>query len=255
MIAQDKKIGPQRDGNGQYAETNEWGLPDWRDAGAYGEVSTWSLNRWRWEFFRRRKDLRAFFDRWAEITHQERFQCNHGLKPHDAGFLAYGSDQARRKAAIKFDYIGIPNPRIGPQPNAVIIPRSRLLRRARMINGANRKSSIRGVIEVVQNRSDSRFQLWLEDHEAAIKFDLNLPLTSQIEDAKDLLRSEQRKLHGKLLQKRQHIQKWLGYLRTLDAREAEASWSKIASLHPSTAQTEQSGRDIWEQARCLCFKF
>lgn len=37
----------------------EWGLPDWRDAASYGEVKEWTFMRWRWEFYRRRDDLRV----------------------------------------------------------------------------------------------------------------------------------------------------------------------------------------------------
>ena len=41
---------------------NEWGIPDWRDAQAYGDTSKWTIYRWRWEFYRRRSDLRECFD-------------------------------------------------------------------------------------------------------------------------------------------------------------------------------------------------
>ena len=45
-----------------------WGLPGWRDPAAYGEVQRWGLSRWRWEFLRRREDVRAAFDERAEET-------------------------------------------------------------------------------------------------------------------------------------------------------------------------------------------
>ncbi|MGX9352358.1 hypothetical protein ACS3QZ_14245 [Shimia sp. W99] len=237
------------------SDLNEWGIPNWCDAKTYGNTEDWTLYRWRWEFFRRRSDLREFFDQWAADTHQKKMACNIGLGPCDAGFLAFGPAALQRKASKEFDYLGIPNPRIGSQPAGAILPRSRLLKRSRLINGAKRHAPVRGILDVTHELSASQFSQWLEPHEVTIKFDLNKPLQGQIEEAHELVRSHQKRLHGKLVVKRQHRKKWLGYLRTLDACEARASWAKIAALHPATAQSEQSARDIWEQAKALCFDF
>ncbi len=246
--ASDKTVEPS-------SNLSEWGIPDWRDTAAYGDTKDWTLNRWRWEFFRRRSDLREHFDRWAEYTHQKELECNVGLAPRDAGFLAFGTEDFKREASEKFDYLGIPNPRIGSQPAGAILPRSERSKQRRLINGAQRHLSVRGVLEVVHGLSAAQLSTWLEPHEVTIKFDLNKPLQGQLEEAREIVMRLQKRLQGKLVVKRQHRKKWLGYLRTLDAREAGAAWSEIAALHPATAQTEQSARDIWNQARDLCFNF
>jgi len=49
------------------------GTPDWRDAAAYGDVKRWTLGRWRWEFSRRRHDVRALFDERAEPQYEGDF--------------------------------------------------------------------------------------------------------------------------------------------------------------------------------------
>ena len=99
--------------------TNEWGIPDWRDAASYGDVKRWEFNRWRWEFYRRRDDLRECFDAYADETYQHKKQHagkpgfpDAHLQPHEAGFSAIvGVDNRKR-----FGYSNLPNPRIGEQP-------------------------------------------------------------------------------------------------------------------------------------------
>jgi hypothetical protein len=111
------------------------------------------------------------------------------------------------------------------------------------------------VLEVVGNRSAKEYHVWLEDHEIAVKFDVNEPLAHQIETARKTLRKRQEELHGKSVRMPKHPRKWLGYLRTLDARADGAKWNEIASIHPETAQTEQSARDKWNSANALRFNF
>lgn len=127
-----------------YPQT-EWGTPYWRLEAAYGDVAQWSLNRWRWEFFRRRDDLRKFFDAWAEISHHESLRCNAGLLPTEPGFLAFEFDELGAKPKQDFGYIGLPNPRIGMQSNGAIIPRTQILDKGRLISGANPRAQSRGV--------------------------------------------------------------------------------------------------------------
>jgi hypothetical protein len=107
---------------------NEWGLPDWRDAAAYGDVKRWTFNRWRWEFYRRRDDLRACFDARAEETyrHHQQYAGRPGfpvahLRPDEPGFRSEQDEDA----LYRFGYLGLPNPRISEQPEWAIEPRER----------------------------------------------------------------------------------------------------------------------------------
>jgi hypothetical protein len=95
----------------------------------------------------------------------------------------------------------------------------------------------------------------MQDGECALIFDLDKPLSVQLEAAKEYLRECQTERHGKFLQHRRHREKRIGYLQTLDAREVGATWAEIAELHPNTAQTEQTARDIWVAADALRFNF
>lgn len=257
-------------------ELNEWGIPDWRDKEAYGDVKGWTLDRWRWEFFRRREDLRSFFDERAETTYRSNqallnhptilCYCFAGL-PSEPGF-AVGGDNCGKL----FGYICVPNPRIGSQPAGILKPMEDYWS-FKIIDGDSSAD-----YESTKSRSEVRtswekppisreqvsslspvpfryFPIDLNRHEVAIKFDIDRPIGPQLEKARETLRSIQVKRHGKQIQVRQHVNKWLQYLRSLDAREAGASWSEISTLHSETQQTDQTGRDKWNQARSLCFNF
>ena len=222
---------------------NDWGLPDWRDPSAYGDTNKWEFMRWRWEFYRRRDDLRAAFNARAQDRYKAcvaNYGVAHTLKPDEPGFTAqaYTTDG--------FGYASIPNPRISDQPGSIIFsvldyPGGY----ARFTAGTERPVDVDG---------NSCGHI-LEEREAGAIFDLTKPLAEQISLAKDFLERAQIEIQGRKIRKRRHPIKWLGYLRTLDAREAGASWAEIAALHPNTAQTEQTARDIWEAADALRFQF
>lgn len=237
------------------------------------------MKRWRWEFYRRREDLREYFDKWAEKTHQDNLRLSQrddivfahsGLTPVDPGFAIVASFEARRK----FGYATVPNPRIGNQPEGLIKPVEEY-EGARFVSGAKRDGygsrgfQIGGRLELAGVSLTKKQQVFLdltlldqfpvplEQHEAAVTFDLNGPLEPQLKKARAVLRKQQEKQHGKFVQKRHHREKWLDYLRTLDAVEEDAHWSQIAPLLQSTNQEPHSARDVWKQALKMqhAFKF
>jgi hypothetical protein len=252
---------------------NEWGIPDWRDPAAYGDVKRWTFDRWRWEFYRRRDDLRAYFDANAEQSYYYRVaragQPGFPLEPptpNEPGFTARGNMDTLKC----FGYPGIPNPRIGDQPPEVISPHlfeghadnwSGVAHpQGGMLGSMERLLSNSGVLLTEEQKRILKYDLPLvpvplKDGQIAIIFDVNKPLKSQIDSALSYLQFEQSLFDGKLLQRRRHPAKWFGYLRTLDARDAGASWREIAAIHPSTAGTEQTARDIWQAANALRFNF
>ncbi|MEM5521515.1 hypothetical protein [Sulfitobacter sp. AS59] len=265
---------------------NDWGIPDWRNEEAYGDVKEWSLDRWRWEFFRRREDLREFFDDHAET----RYRSNQAMKnnpnitnssfeglPTEPGFGVSAPN-----CADLFGYISVPNPRVGNQPSRIIKPvaeyqifkitdGSRIpevdifdeddsdkwycVPQRAEVSAIGKPSVSTERITALSAAPFRYFPVALKKHELAINFDINKPIDQQVKVAREILISFQLERHGKALQVRRHTKKWLSYLRSLDAREAGASWSEISSLHPETQQTEQTGRDKWNQARSLCFNF
>lgn len=235
---------------------NEWGIPDWRDKTAYGDTENWSLGRWRWEFFRRRDDVRAMFEgrkndqyedsleRWkADCARPELTQSERNFilekapnKPESHKFWVHLS----AKEQERFGYQAIPNPRIG-DISAFSDQVDRLDSYDWAVNGERGGTTL--------PRAE------LQKHHLVIAFSTDRPLAKQIRDATAYLKGLQKYRHGRNLKKPRHREKWLEYLRTLDAFEVNAPWIEIAALRSNSAQTEGTARDTREQAKALCFNF
>lgn len=233
---------------------NEWGIPEWTDPQAYGDTSGWGVMRWRWEFYRRRDDLRECFDTLAELTFKDKCEAYRArpdgsnatfpdgkkgrvLRPDEPGFIAVcGWETGQR-----FGYAGIPNPRISDQPAGAIF--------AHHDYPGCTTFSYLGKGEPWPAEPD--LEVPVSYGQAAVVFDLSNPIGAQIDAAKTWLEWAQTKTQGEVSPRRKRKTKWLGYLRALDARSARASWAEIASIFPDTAQTPQTGRDKWKQAAAL----
>lgn len=256
---------------GESLSSREWGIPDWRNPASYGDVGKWGINRWRWEFYRRRNDLRLYFDERAERAFQmkkekvQRFPGRYAgtriARPDELGFVV----EVDFEDWSKIGYTHLPNPRFGEQPNLDMFPTGKDTLSYRWIDPAY-TNTVADLLDFagVELTPQQDFKLGsalsdctakLFENEYAVIFNLDKPLKSQLLEAEGDLQDSQEKRHGRKLQKRRHPAKWLGYLQTLDARDAGASWSKISALHPNSAQTEQTARDIWRQADALRFKF
>jgi hypothetical protein len=251
---------------------NEWGIPNWHEPVNYGDVKLWNLNRWRWEFYRRRNDLREYFDRHAEETAdwKERLFDGHPtqmkfLSPTQPGFVVYPAVKERRK----FGYQFLPNPRIGEQDDWRLIPLGQETSLDYIVQD-KRYTSYAGWLEAATKSVNSRMtdanfrsilralsttNIDLEKNELGLIFRLDLPLGPQLETAKTQLAKAQLRTFDKPKQRRRSPTKWLEYLRTLDAREEGATWATIARIYPLKKGTEQTARDTWNQANALCFNF
>lgn len=228
---------------------NEWGVPDWRDASAYAEGADWTLARWRWEFYRRRADVRSLFDKHASLEYERNkalFALNPAGQPDgvreigEAGFhVSVVQRDANGALHRPFGYeTGLPNPRIGAQPQWLIA-------------GACSASVTHSMSTNDPVRTNER----------KFAFDLDRPLDPQIKLARELLRGMQSERNGTVMQPRKHQSKWPDYLRTLDARDNGASWRKIyeVALSPtgrySDKNPEKTASDVWDAARTLQFNF
>lgn len=211
---------------------SEWGVPDWSNSSEYVAREDWNRNRWRWEFVRRRDDVRSAFDEAAQTTFERKkklagkpgFPDAH-LRPEEPGFCAM------HLLAEEIGLPQIPNPRIGNQPWGAI--------------------AFNDWPETLSRHP----QAYPPDSFHRVDFDLDKPLGPQISFAKTILKELQKSQKGKPLQKRSSLSKWPTYLRVLDARDAGASLSEIATFLTSTDRSPQSARDALNQARALCFNF
>lgn len=222
---------------------NRWGLPDWRDASAYGDVEHWTFYRWRWEFYRRRDDVRECFDLMSSLPlspNRKPVSENEPSRGQSGHHLHGGRNTVGWQLGYRYR---LPDPSVSNHPEELLFSYDD--RFPPFFNGW-----------VPSEPGFKSYDVLLKaDNNAVFVFDLDKPLEPQIKIATTSMRFAQKHIHGKLLQKRRHPAKWLGYLRTLDAREDGATWAEIAALHPNTAGTEQTARDIWEAADALRSNF
>ena len=234
----------------------DWGIPDWRDPQAYGITKGWTMPRWRWEFLRRRKDVRGFYlehaaDAYSGMLERIEHRKANGLarltddianvaRPTDAGFSIWLNPADRKR----FGMTHLPNPAIGDQRWDALA----------CLIGDGSLSFAFGSWEGVSRLKVAKDQV-------GIAFSIEAPLELQLEHAKRRLQEAQRETCGKVIQKRRFPSRWTFYLRALDGREAKASWSTIAdALWEKSPRTDPKAhdlkaRDTWKQAQSLCFNF
>ena len=101
---------------GQTDDT-DWGVPDWSDEGAYEALQDLDNSHWRWEFLRRRQDVREDWLENAETTYEVNLKRT--CDPEDPIYQAtvFELDSPRFRADVpncllKYNLAGLPNPAI-----------------------------------------------------------------------------------------------------------------------------------------------
>ena len=240
------------------SSTNLWGLPDWSDERAYPSKK-WSESRWRWEFTRRRDDYRRDFNIHLEATvalMSELAKASPGrrfLAPNEPGFVV----QCPIDCTERYGLGALPDPRISDHPFHVLMFQSL----KGFVPGAGPTAEA-----WVPSLSWAEKVNWtpIPDGFAAVVLDLSEPLERQWRSIRDLLQEYQKEKFGRIPNTRRHPQKWLTYLRVLDAREFGASWAQIAdsgvlgrNLRSTIDrdQRSQTARQVWLQAQDLMFNW
>jgi hypothetical protein len=243
---------------------NAWGIPDWREPKAYGNSGAWNFFRWRWEFYRRRPDLREMFTKSSNAPSPElSFAFPERPPKGESGHYACAPDVCRDKFGY---WPHLPDPSIGDHPSDLLFVFPKEMPKLDDDIQWDNYSAMEHLEQCGLNLTENQISaiehlngaMLVPFHKGKtfMAFDLEQPIEPQLAIAKRYLQMQQRDQLGRNLQaRRRHPAKWLTYLRVLDAREAGASWSKIASILPRTARTDQTARDTWEQAQALCFNF
>ncbi|AGI74267.1 hypothetical protein OA238_c43770 [Octadecabacter arcticus 238] len=241
---------------------NEWGLPNWTDAGDYGDWENWKFSRWRWEFNRRNSNYRSQAMEFFEIL-KTRDALTRDLRANKTPesrnrFNKLADLQAQSFTAFwrQWGYIEILDPSTSDYPDE----RLKILR-----------SDGLHILDGSPSSEVGRSSLSPLIGQTTITFSLDKPLGEQLKSASVELKRKQKSLHGKLLQTRHHDVKRLEYLRTLDAREAmpKANWREFTEAlfnagllgrHKSPEggycdPPPQAGRDKLNAANALRFNF
>jgi Uncharacterized conserved protein (DUF2285). len=238
---------------------NEMGIPDWHDEVEYGNTRDWEVNRWRWEFLRRRDDYRNAFERAlkslkvappppvdllsGDRTDETTLRLFAGLRSwpfEHAVAVEYGLSHFYDPFQSNWDGIG-PEWTSGLSFGAVD---------------------------------------WDDERLCSVTFDLSKPLKRQVSEAVEYLeetqchwllygsgREEEYPIGGEIeyLQvaekavraPKHHPEKWLTYLRLLDARADGASLRDMALLLPESMgrRDARAAGNVLEQAKAQAFRF
>ncbi len=224
----------------------DWGLPDWRDPSTYGETSKWSDLRWRWEFLRRREDLRSDFQEFAPRAADLR---NARLAAEGQPIVEDQINSPNFTTAPivgeAYGYIGIPNPRFSNLPEEFL----------RYLTIKQPHSGFRPYYDADGNPIYREGVAFSPD-QAVWVFDLDDDLGPQLAVAKKILHQIQSDRKGPRKLTKHRRGNWLIYLRVLDAREDGASLSQISMILPKTYgnTSEQTAHNVLHQAKELGFR-
>lgn len=221
----------------------DWGCPNWKDISAYGSYTDWSQEQWRWEFKRRSANVRSIYIRVA----MDEFRLNFpkGILSQILIWepkykkLIYTLSPA---LAVESGYPALPNPIYSELPDDYHFFKKRNFE-LRTIRGWSFEAVKRGKADWID---------FLGVTGIGIVFNPNEPIAPQLEGLSEYLLSLRNHSLPNDMQRAQK-DKWIRYLRILDAREDKASWSKCAKyiLPSSVAQTAQAARDTHKQAKLL----
>ncbi|MBB6511170.1 hypothetical protein F4695_004568 [Rhizobium soli] len=196
-----------------------FGLPNWRDKTAYSWELT-DVDRWKWEFTRRRPEIRAAFDRYKQITHE----CNlisdptETMTPEDPDFWAIVTPGDET-----YGLEGIPNPAI-----------SGALYLESVFKSTEVKVEV-GDIAELEDVIHAKSRQFLS-YQAFVVIDRRKPLESQLDEARV-------KLRAVMFQRsrRDRSGAWSQHLRILDAVETGATNDEIARVFfPGTREGRQA---------------
>ena len=246
---------------------NEWGIPDWRDPAAYGDVFAWSDMRWRWEFRRRLEEFRAECD--ALLTLEREIDAAHDAfqktrsAEHREEFsrLVDEIDEKRHRHMLSWGYPGdMPalDPRVSNYSDDVlkVMPNAKNPGVRSMVGSA---SSEAGKSKVCPNKG-----------QITITFNLDQPLSMNLELAERILRREQENQIGKVIHKvhdprpEAKARLWFQYLRVMDGEAALAReglrrqrmWDHIgAVVYAGNQGAGDTARKAFNRARELAANF
>lgn len=218
---------------------NEWGIPDWRNPATYGDILLWSDMRWRWEFRRRLDDFRQEADKLMQSERQARlaldtFQQVRSSQNREAYSHALDDLQRLREAHWKkWGYAndkGCLDPRLSDYDDDMLLtfPHKGV---SAMLGSASSEAGNSGVFPSIG--------------QLTLTFNLDQPLSKNLEHAERILRQEQKEYLDRVIHKSHDphsaeakAHSWLNYLRILDGKEAmrrkifgaPKTWADIAAV-------------------------
>ena len=223
----------------------DWGCPNWRAICEYGEYENWSREQWRWEFKRRSQDIRMGFEMFAI----NEFKKDNPTKSVPKN-LIWRPDYREvhffcsPSKAASFGYSILRNPLYSKHEPLYLPPR-------KPHEDFQARTILPWHFWAVENSDLELFDV-IGAGSLAISFNPDKTLAPQLDGLEKFLMSKRHHSIGDDL-KREHRDKWIRYIRILDAREVGATWAACASeiLPRTVSATAHNARDTHRQAKLL----
>lgn len=212
----------------------DWGVPDGTEIADYAGNDSWTEFRWRWEFVRRRQDIR---DAYMDHARQE-FTGDEAMKGSPTNLIWQAEYRNRSyylspAQAASIGYGRLPNP---------------LYSEFSWGDGPERSLDARTLVPWHIGQIEHRY-ITIGIGQVAVVFDPSKPIDLQIEGLREHLLSKRNHNISNDME-RSHRGKWIEYLRLIDARVASLSYLECTRciVSAASAQNEQTARDKHKQA-------
>jgi hypothetical protein len=237
----------------------KWGFPDGRDRSSYPDNDdSWSDDRWRWEFTRRREDYCEDFEKAvaAQVTKLRAMELYED-EPYDPeyfdadnpNFIVTCGNEFIKKYGLsilfhpRYDFEQFPFCfSDSPGPAGLWI-------------GVG-KGVVPFKVDIMLPPTVET--LSLPEGYAAAVVDLSKKIEPQIKELTTRMLAVQKQKFGDIPGRRKHRDKWIRYLRVIDARAAGETlkdFSDIAAPAEGENNTGQSALQVWDAARDLMFNW
>jgi hypothetical protein len=214
----------------QFSDLNSEWRPDWKDSYQYPNPKNTSRAQWAWEFLRRNPDYRK--DYLERVIFEKK-----PINPEE-GPKSYIYFRKKYRILCSPNDFCVPNPASSSLGSATFDKK-------KIYAFRKPKSS-----------KEKNYKAWcpLHDGDAAVIFNLNLPISSQLEQAKKALEEMQdQMMKEKIISlssfriRENHYQ---NYLRALDGREEGAKYKEIGEVISGDPDEKRAG-ELIKAARLL----
>ena len=213
------------------SDSVNWGVPDWRDETAYPSLDDLDETHWRWEFLRRRDDVRSDWEAYANDTLEENLSKSKKAGEALSGERIWPVDAPKFRANVpnclhKYCLDGLPNPSLASPSGLKFQPSSFGL----FVTSSDEETVPESFLEDCELEEVENERLAYQFPDESYKsapsssgvewnFDLGKPLHPQFENAKEYIDAHLQRLGIRQKRERPTQLDLTMLLRVLDARQ------------------------------------
>ncbi len=241
--------------------SNNWGVPDWRDEAAYPRLNDLDETHWRWEFLRRRDDVRKDWEVYANDTFVENVSRSKVASDTLYEQHIWSLDAPKFRAKVpnclhKYCLDGLPNPSLASPSGLKFQPSSYGL----FISYSDEETMPDSFLEDSEQEEVENerlaYQFPDESHKSAPStngvewnFDLSKPLSPQFNDARKYIDALCKELTIPKKRDKPTQQNLTMLLRVIDARQDDQTLETIGREVLGISEGASHGTNVAANAK------